>query len=110
LVAYVLWNGYWLAGGQVPPSMLRELVGWPVPSTGMTRSLVALLDGQWATSLYWNALTVPVLGLYLASLGTVGWLLVHRRRLALPRWQGWAWGVLLIGAWIVKLVQGPASW
>lgn len=107
---YVAWNAYWLSRGVLPPSILKGVLGVPAPTTGMTRSCRALLAGNPAEAVCWNAFTLPILGLYMASLTVFVRSLCSRRRVVLPVPMVWLWGILLTGAWIVKLVQGPAWW
>jgi hypothetical protein len=107
---YVGWNVYWLAHRQVPPSMALHLFGIPAPSTGMTRSVRAMREGQWRAAMQWNAFTLPILALYGASVGVLAWRACRRQRLVLPPWLGWGWLIVLVAAWVTKLVQGPAWW
>ncbi len=83
LACYLCWNVWFLAKGQVPPSMLRGLIGLPAPTTGGTRSFLALLQGHLTASLYYNPMTLPILALLLVTLGQVIWR--GRAILALPR-------------------------
>src|SRR5437899_2379163 len=95
LAAYLVWNVYWLTRGRIPPSLFLALTGLPAPTTGGTRSILRLLEGDWRESLRCHPLAVPIALLFLLSLG---WLLgrgLTRRRLVLPEWFLWTWGVCL---------------
>ncbi|NLF17575.1 MAG: DUF2752 domain-containing protein [Lentisphaerae bacterium] len=107
---YVAWNLHWLGQGRLPPSLLRGLVGLPSPTTGMTRSCLALRQGDLVQSLGWHPLTLPLLALYLGSIFFVLWRLLRRRPYALPPWVARTWLVLLALSWAIKLLQGPAWW
>lgn len=107
---YLGWNVYWLWRRTVPPSILLGVFGIPAPTTGMTRALRALWQGDGWGSLRWNPCAVPLAALYAGTLGYVAWRLRRRQSPLLPAWMGWAWLVLLLGGWLVKLVQGPAWW
>jgi hypothetical protein len=69
-----------------------------------------LLAGDWAESLRANALAIPILALFAASLICLAWQGAHGRRLALPRWAGWTWAIVLLLAWILKLCGDPQYW
>ena len=104
LAVYISWNVYWLASGAVPPSMLTGLTGLPSPTTGGTRSVMALLDGDLARSLYFNPMTLPLIGLMAV---TVGQIAVKRRG---DDWLVTAWVVLLSVAWVIKLLSPSVTW
>jgi TctA family transporter len=110
LAAYVGWWGYWLARGQLPPAPIKAMLGLPAPSTGCTRSLMALARGDWRESLRWNPFAVPML---LMLVGSLAWVIVRalrRRRVVLPERLATAWLILLPVAWAVKLFGDPAYW
>jgi len=110
LVVYGLWNLVWLAHFRVPPSLFLGLTGLPGPTTGGTRSLLCLLRGDWQDSLAYNAMTVPILGLFFFCVTCLALQLVRRQRLHLPNWVLWAWLGVLGMAWMVKLMGSPAYW
>lgn len=110
LVVYVLWNVLWLSRLQVPPALSLGLAGLPAPTTGITRGLCQLLQGNVAESLRWNAMTVPLWALFFFSLAWVGGRLVARRRPSLPRGTGWCWLVVLSLAWVLKLFGDRGYW
>ncbi len=105
LVVYCCWQCFWIACGAIPPSMFWWLTGLPCPTTGGTRSFLALLGGDWQLSLHHNAMTVPLLALTVWTLGWVVWQLLKREHIAVPIGTGRAWLYVLILAWIIKLVQ-----
>jgi hypothetical protein len=105
LVVYVSWQICWAGFGRIPPSLFLALTGWPAPTTGGTRSMLALLNGEWRLSLYHNAMTLPIIGLVMF---TLGWELVQLRqalRKPLPPPIVKAWIAILSLAWIIKLLQ-----
>ncbi|MGO9642077.1 MAG: DUF2752 domain-containing protein [Candidatus Acidiferrales bacterium] len=108
--AYLAWNVAWLASGRIPPSVLRALLGLPCPTTGCTRSLVALLHGNLYASLLWNPLTVPILILLAVSLQMLFLAALRKKELTLPKWVGAAWWSVLLMAWLSKFLLGRAYW
>src|SRR5947207_15543308 len=84
LAVYLAWNGWWLAHGRVPPSMLVAAMGIPAPTTGGTHSLGALLRGDWRASLRYNAMAVPVALLFVLSVGRLIGAAGRRKPLVLP--------------------------
>lgn len=109
-IGYLAWNVRWLAASRVPPSILIEIFGIPAPTTGMTRSTVALLDGEWKTAFLWNPLTIPC---YLILAWTAVEILPKLRRkqhLALSKPLAVSWPALLLTAWVTKFMLGPQWW
>jgi hypothetical protein len=109
-IVYCLWSAYWLVQGRLPPALFLGLTGWPAPTTGLTRSLLALGRGNWRTSLGYNAMTVPLVVLLFASLGWPAVQCARRQRVALPQWMVWAWLAVLAIAWALKLAGPPGYW
>ncbi len=109
-VVYLAWNFVWLFQGNVPPSLFQTLTGWPAPTTGGTRSFHYLLAGDWSESLRYNAMTIPVILLLAASGASLVAQWLGRRRLVLPTWLAWSWGVGLVIAWVAKLFGDPGYW
>ncbi len=109
-VVYAIWNAFWIWNATVPPSLLLALTGLPAPTTGGTRSVKALLAGNWAESLRSNSMTIPIASLLAASLICLVWQGMRGRRLSLPRWMAWSWGIVLMLAWILKLCGGAQYW
>jgi hypothetical protein len=109
-MAYCGWWTYWLCQGRLPMAPLKALTGLPAPTTGCTRSLLALWEGDVVTSLYYNAFAVPLMALFLASLG---WLVVQgvrRRPLLIPQPFLYLWIGVLAVAWVTKLLSDPRYW
>ena len=104
LVVYLCWNVRWLAAGHIPPSMLTWATGFPSPTTGGTRSMRALLDGDLALSLYYNPMTLPIVALLTFTIGQV---LIKGRG---EKWLAAAWITTLSVAWVAKLMSPPATW
>ena len=103
LSVYVGWNVWFVWRGQVPPSLLTGLTGLPCPTTGGTRSLMALLRGDVAASLYFNPMTVPIVGLLAVTM-------VAACRRCAGVWLARAWFALLLVAWVIKLLSPPGTW
>jgi hypothetical protein len=57
-----------------------------------------------------NAMTLPICALMAYSLGCVGYCLLRRRTLRIPRWTAWAWMIVLLVGWLLKLTGDPAYW
>jgi hypothetical protein len=107
---YVAWNACWLAQGRVPPSLLLGLTGLPAPTTGMTRSTLAFLEGDWSAAFLWNPFTLPFCALLLFTVGEIAWKYVEKRRLVMSKPLAVAWPTLLLVAWITKLTMGSQWW
>lgn len=107
---YLAWNAYWLGQAAVPPSLFAVITGLPCPTTGMTRSGFALLRGDIQRSLFWNAFTVPLMVLLLATMFRMMVAYKNQQRLVLPVGWGWVWAALLLAAWFGKAITGPESW
>src|SRR5215211_2907504 len=102
-LGYLAWNAWWLAQGKIPPAIFKAVTGYPAPTTGGTRSFRLLLAGDWCQSLRANAMTVPIALLFVGSLA---WAAVHWLRKGRPRIPlalVWAWAVVLLLAWVLKL-------
>ncbi len=69
-----------------------------------------LLTGNWAESLQYNVMTVPISLLLAACLVCLGWQGTHGQRLSLPRWMVWSWAAVLSVAWVLKLCSDPQYW
>lgn len=110
LLAWVVWNFWWFAHQSLAPSLLLYLFDLPAPTTGLTRSLIAVFQGDWGAAFHWHPLSIPLILLFFASF------FVWLRRMAgdasavIPRWMVIAWILLLGSSWVVKCWQGPAAW
>src|SRR4051812_1104015 len=109
-LVYVAWNAWWLAHGEIPLSLFKAFTGLPCPTTGGTRAIVALLNGDWWQSLRWNAFAVPILALTVASIFEVVRQRVRYGRFRLPVGFGWLWAILLTAAWLTKLLSPSIYW
>lgn len=107
---YVAWNVRWLVQGQIPPSILLGLTGLPAPTTGMTRSALAFVDGNWWTAFLWNPFTLPFCALLILTAVEIAWKYVKKRRLVMSKPLVVAWPSVLLVAWITKLAMGPQWW
>lgn len=105
LLIYSGWQAFWLAQGQVPPALFLALTGWPAPTTGGTRSLLALLDGNWRLSFHYNVMLLPMLAVVAVTFGWLSLNLRKLRTLSLPKPIVAAWGIVLAIAWAVKIAQ-----
>jgi hypothetical protein len=100
------WNLWWLlVAHRLPPSILTA-AGVPCPTTGCTRALLALGDGDLTGSLRHNPFAVPLAVLFLLSVAWAGGAALRPGPWRLPRGLAIAWGVLLPMAWIAKLALG----
>lgn len=88
------------------PSPLRQVTGFPCPFCGMTRSGMALMDGQWGQAFYFNPAGPVLTGV--AGVLSVGWLW----ELVTGRHLGWMTGLgrLVFRRWKVGLVLFLGYW
>jgi len=107
---YLVWNVLWIAAGHLPVSILQAFTGIPCPTTGCTRSVLALLQGHWAEALRWNPLAMIYLFLFFWSAVVLIRQLLARRRLVLSPLMGRLWISALAAGWVAKFVIGPAFW
>jgi len=108
---WIGWNIYWWSKGYLAPSPLMHFFNIPVSSTGMTRSLTAMANGQWKESLLWNVFTVPILIIFTLSIIYLFWNFLKNKRLkCLPKWMAVSWLVILTAGQIAKFIIGPSRW
>jgi hypothetical protein len=69
-----------------------------------------LLAGDWSESLRYNAMTVPLILLLIASGFQLSRQLLRRQSLCLPAWLAWSWAAVLMIAWTVKLCGDSGYW
>ncbi|MEX0745090.1 MAG: DUF2752 domain-containing protein [Phycisphaeraceae bacterium] len=96
---YVVWNVAWLTSGQLPPALFYAITGWPAPTTGSTRALLALFELDWRRSLTLNPLALPLAGLLVV---TVAWPAARwccGRRASLPGMWPWLWLAAFVLGW-----------
>ena len=103
LAVYVGWNLIHLYLLRIPSSLAVALAGIPCPTTGATRAIFALTDGDLIGSMHWNPFAIPICVLFAATACrlTVSWMADGKTSLS-SRWlHGWL--VLLAVAWVVQL-------
>ena len=83
--------------------MLVEATGIPSPTTGGTRSFLALLNGDITLSLYYNVATIPII-----TLLCVTTLYVVRSGTA-PEWVYRSWYRLLLFAFVANIAVQSIS-
>lgn len=107
LIFYVSWNVFWLYKGHLAPSIVKYYFGIPSPSTGMTRSLIALgeLDGR--AFFLWNPMTLPLLAIFVLTLGIITFQWLRKMPLRISPWLFRIWIGILLTAWMIKLLQYP---
>lgn len=109
-VGYMVWNGYWLANGRLPPSIWTSVTGLPCPTSGVTRSIKALIAGDGVGFILYNAFTVPFVAMVVHSgyrLAAAG---ASQKRAVLSRRLGLLWLAVLLAAWLSKFLVGPKYW
>jgi len=107
---YLAWNGWWIAKGKLPPSILKAIVGLPCPTTGGYRSFLALCRGEFAQSFLFNPLMLVYVFLFFYSVWVLLRQLALRKRLALSPLIAWMWGASLAVGWVAKFALGPRYW
>lgn len=107
---YLVWNVSALLKGEIPASLFKALTGFPCPTTGCCRGLVALLQGDWNKAFLWNPMLPVYLGLTAYSL----WVLIRKRRpgtqASLSPMAARMWAAALAAGWIAKFLIGPSYW
>jgi len=110
LAAYCSWWLFWLCRGMFPPAPFLSITGLPAPTTGLTRSLVCLFKADVSASLRWNPLAVPIVLLFVLSLGWLFAGIARKRKAAIPSMFLPAWLIVLAVAWLAKLLGSPRYW
>lgn len=107
---YLVWNIVFLSRGRIPPSILTGPTGIPSPTTGGTRAIRFLSQGDIEQSLQAHPLAVPIVLLYVGSLLALIVNFYRQRRIYLAK--GWliAWLILLGISWIAKLLGPTEFW
>jgi len=109
-LGYLAWNLASLGQGRIPDSIWRAATGWPCATSGCTRSLKCLWQGDYRNALLFNPMTLAYLGLLLAT----AWVLYRRfrarQRLVLPSPLAYTWFASLAAGWLLKLAIGRAYW
>lgn len=107
---YIVWNVLWIASGRVPDSILKGLTGLPCPTTGCTRSVVALMHGEWLQAFFWNPFTLVFATLAVWSGARLSAQFLRRERLALTPFMARLWMFALAAGWIAKFALGSTYW
>jgi Protein of unknown function (DUF2752) len=107
---YLAWNAMWIAKGRIPPSILVAIAGIPCPTTGGTRSVLALCHGEWRQAFLYNPLTLVYLVLFAYSVATLSRQMLAGKRLALQRFTAWMWMTSLAVGWVAKFALGREYW
>jgi hypothetical protein len=109
-LVYCVWNVYWLSHAKIPPSIFLSVTGLPAPTTGGARAVMHLYRGEVRESLRYNAMAIPILLLFAATLGWLARQTATRQRVLLPFGFFWAWAIVLSIAWVLKLTGDPMYW
>lgn len=107
---YVLWNLLWLSRGYIPPSFFSYCTGLPCPTTGMTRSLLALGKGDLKNFFLYNPFTFIYLALMGTSLVILARQATARETLVLPSPMARSWALALSIGWLLKFAIGNEYW
>jgi hypothetical protein len=109
-LGYLAWNLAWLVQGRIPDSIWRGVTGWPCATSGCTRSLRCLWEGNYRDAVLFNPMTLAYISLLLST----AWVLYRRfqagRQLLLPRLLAYGWLASLGMGWLLKLAIGRAYW
>ena len=107
---YVAWNAAWLLNRHVPPSIFMYCTGLPCPTTGMTRSLLALCHGDLRDFFLFNPFTLGYLTLAGISVVTLFHRYIRGATFVLPGLLGWSWLVFLVLGFAAKFAIGKQYW
>ena len=101
---YIIWNLYWFTQGRLAPSMLLGFTGIPAPTTGMTRSFMALLSLDIQLSLSYNPFTLITIALIIrSSIIFINRYLLGKNQ-SLSYFMQWSWIITLSASWLYQLV------
>ena len=109
-LVYLSWQAGWFFHTGGPAPTLLVAVDLPAPTTGISRSLLALGAGDWQRSWFFHPLAVPLLLVFLYAIARTLWQLARRERPSLGSFGSWALFGLLAVSWVVKFWTGPATW
>lgn len=109
-VVYAGWNVLWIVQWKVPPSMFQSITHLPCPTTGGTRSMMCLLNGEFSESLKYNAMTIPFTLLLIFTIALALWNQITKGRLVVSSGMLQIWVGTLAIAWLLKLIGDPAYW
>ena len=110
MVVYVGWNAFWLCQQRIPPSLFTGLTGLPCPTTGGTRACRCLVEGKLTESLRLNAMAVPLLAMFLATVGMATYRYIKLGAATLAWWIVPWWLGLLAVAWVLNLLRWSGCW
>jgi len=110
VVVYLAWNVWWLSQYRLPPALSLGLLGIPAPTTGMTRSTIALWRGDFATSLVYNPATLILWLLIVVTPVVLTYRAFRIHAVSMPTWLVWSWGITLSMAWGIKLTSPTWTW
>lgn len=109
-IFYLFWNVAWIAGGQIPPSILKSVFGLPCPTTGGYRSFLALCSGDFAQSFLFNPMMPAYILLFGYSIAVLLRQIFCRQRLVLRPLIAWMWCLSLAIGWAAKFTLGQQYW
>lgn len=109
-IFYLVWNVAWILGGQIPPSILKSMLGLPCPTTGGYRSVLAFCEGNFAQSFLFNPMMPAYILLFVCSIAVLLRQMYNRERLVLRPFIAWMWCVSLVIGWAAKFVLGKQYW
>jgi hypothetical protein len=107
---YLAWNIRWLTAGMIPPSILLGVFGIPAPTTGMIRSTMAFLHGDWNSAFLWNPFTLPFYFVLAWTALEISLRFLRKQRLVISKPLTITWPAMLLAAWIAKFAIGPQWW
>lgn len=107
---YCYWQICWLIRGKLAPSIFSYYTGFPNPGSGVSRSVKALLAGEYLDFVLYNPFTIPIFAMFIFSFYRLGNGWLKNRTLTLPASLGWLWLGLLLCAWIAKFMIGKEYW
>lgn len=88
-LAIAVWVGRWGRSFPLPPCLFQWALGFPSPSCGLTRSVLALVSGDWARSLSYHLFGPVFVALAIAiALASVTEMLTRR---SLAHWYERVW-------------------
>jgi hypothetical protein len=107
---YVAWNAVWLCRGCIPPSISSYCLGIPCPTTGMTRSVLSLLNGNVEEFFLFNPFTLAYLSLLVVSIAIVLRCYMRGKDIVLPNFVARGWIIALALGWFAKFIIGNRYW
>jgi hypothetical protein len=93
---YICWNIYFLLLKQIPPSILYKLTGIPSPTTGMSRSLLGLLELNKDAYFSNNPFLIPFLLLLIITIYTILKKIIRKQPIFISSYIGISYFALLV--------------